>query len=133
MSWPVLVFDIESIPDVAGLRLLRGSAPDSPDAQVFEGWCQERKEMGQGDFMPLHLCHLALFVCVAACITQSQRAFDVAYFWGLGGTLQTGRVLDYSEKGDENRKLCSLYLSLMDRMGTKLDRFGDSNVRLDGI
>src|SRR5205085_7325173 len=36
---------------------------------------------------------------------------------GLGGTLETGRVLDYVDKGDENRKLCSLYLSLMDRMG----------------
>ena len=26
---------------------------------------------------------------------------------GLGGTLETGRVLDYCEKGDENRKLCA--------------------------
>ena len=25
---------------------------------------------------------------------------------GLGGTLQTGRVLDYCDKGDDNRKLC---------------------------
>ncbi|HEV8541390.1 MAG TPA: DUF1552 domain-containing protein [Verrucomicrobiae bacterium] len=49
---------------------------------------------------------------------------------GLGGTLETGRVLDYSEKGDENRKLCSLYLSLMDRMGVPLELFGDSDTRL---
>jgi hypothetical protein len=47
-----------------------------------------------------------------------------------GGTLKTGRVLDYLEKGDENRKVCSLHLSLMDRMGVKLDRFGDANTRL---
>src|SRR5207249_8535748 len=26
---------------------------------------------------------------------------------GLGGTLPTGRVLDYTDKGDDNRKLCS--------------------------
>ena len=52
---------------------------------------------------------------------------------GLGGTLQTGRVLDYADKGDDNRKLCSLYLSLMDRMGVKLDRFGDATERLTGI
>ena len=39
---------------------------------------------------------------------------------GLGGTLETGRVLDYSDAGDENRKLCSLHLSIMDRMGVKL-------------
>jgi hypothetical protein len=48
----------------------------------------------------------------------------------LGGTLETGRVLDYTDKGDDNRKLCSLYLSLMDRMGVKLDRFGDAESRL---
>ncbi|PYI89491.1 MAG: hypothetical protein DME26_01150, partial [Verrucomicrobia bacterium] len=52
---------------------------------------------------------------------------------GLGGTLETGRVLDYTDKGDDNRKLCSLYLSLMDRMDVKLDRFGDADTRLAGI
>jgi hypothetical protein len=52
---------------------------------------------------------------------------------GLGGTLQTGRVLDYADKGDDNRKLCSMYLSLMDRMGVKLDHFGDAETRLAEI
>jgi hypothetical protein len=52
---------------------------------------------------------------------------------GLGGTLETGRVLDYSTAGNDNRKLCSFYLSLMDRMGVKLDRFGDADARLAGI
>jgi hypothetical protein len=32
--------------------------------------------------------------------------------------------------GDDNRKLCSLYLSLMDRMGVKLEHFGDAETRL---
>ena len=36
-------------------------------------------------------------------------------------------------QGDENRKLCSLYLSLMDRMGVKLEHFGDADARLAGI
>jgi hypothetical protein len=49
---------------------------------------------------------------------------------GLSGTLETGRALDYLYDGDENRKVCSLYLSLMDRMGVKLDRFGDAETRL---
>src|SRR4026208_593444 len=40
-----------------------------------------------------------------------------------GGTLRPGRVLDYLEKGDDNRRACSLHLSLMDRMGVKLERF----------
>jgi hypothetical protein len=49
---------------------------------------------------------------------------------GLGGTLKTGRSLNYLKAGNDNRKLCSLYLSLMDRMGVKLDRFGDADTRL---
>ncbi len=51
----------------------------------------------------------------------------------LGGTLETGRGLDYTDKGDDHRKLCSLYLSIMDRMGAKLDRFGDAETRLAGL
>ena len=52
---------------------------------------------------------------------------------GLGGTLATGRVLNYRDKGDENRKICSLYLSLMDKMGVSLDHFGDASTRLANI
>ena len=51
----------------------------------------------------------------------------------LHGTLETGRSLDYLYAGDENRKLCSLYLSIMDRMGVKLDKFGDAETRLAGF
>jgi hypothetical protein len=52
---------------------------------------------------------------------------------GLGGTLETGRVLGYTDADDDDRKLCSLYLSIMDRMDVKLDRFGDADVRLSGL
>jgi hypothetical protein len=52
---------------------------------------------------------------------------------GLGGTLKTGRSIDYLYKGDENRKLCSLYLGIMDRMGVKMDAFGDATTRLEGL
>lgn len=52
---------------------------------------------------------------------------------GLGGTLKTGRSLDYLKAGNDKRKLCSLYLALMDRMGLELPAFGDSKERLAGI
>jgi hypothetical protein len=52
---------------------------------------------------------------------------------GLGGTLETGRTLNYIDDGEENRKMCSLYLSIMDRMGVKADRFGDAETRLARI
>jgi hypothetical protein len=50
-----------------------------------------------------------------------------------GGTIKGGRILDYLDKGDEHRKLCSLHLSLLDRMGVQLDRFGDATTRLEEL
>ena len=52
---------------------------------------------------------------------------------GLGGTMQTGRVLDYTKAKDEDRKMSSLFLGIMDRMGVKLDAFGDATTRLEGL
>ncbi|MDO8888486.1 3'-5' exonuclease [Hydrogenophaga sp.] len=64
MAWPVLVFDIESIPDVEGLRALRGAPADHTDEQVYAAWLAERKEKGQSDFMPLHLQRVLVISCV---------------------------------------------------------------------
>jgi hypothetical protein len=50
-----------------------------------------------------------------------------------GGAMKTGRVLDYSKKPNDERRACSMYLSMMDQMGVKLDRFGDSDKRLEGF
>jgi hypothetical protein len=45
-----------------------------------------------------------------------------------GGKIRTGRALDYW--GKPNRRMCSLYLSLMEKAGVRLERFGDSAERL---
>ena len=50
---------------------------------------------------------------------------------GGKGHLETGRTLDYLDQ--PNRKMCSLYLSLMDKFGLNLDSFGDSSERLAGV
>ena len=52
---------------------------------------------------------------------------------GLGGTLKTGRSINLLNAADEKRNMCSLYLSLMDRYGVKLDKFGDADTRLEQI
>ena len=52
---------------------------------------------------------------------------------GLGGSLKTGRTLDYLKAGDDNRKLCALYLSVMAGMGVKIDHFGDAHEQLHGF
>jgi hypothetical protein len=46
-----------------------------------------------------------------------------------GGTIQTGRHV----KVEKDTPLNNLYLSLLDRMGAPVDRFGDSTGRLEGL
>jgi len=55
----------------------------------------------------------------------------VVMLGGAGGQIQGGRVLDYS--GKPNRKMCSLYLSMLDKVGIRLKEFGDSQQRLEEI
>ena len=38
--------------------------------------------------LPLQLCDWAMFVIIVAMWTGRRRWFEVAYFWGIGGTLQ---------------------------------------------
>ena len=40
------------------------------------------------DMLPLELCDWGIPVVIVAMWTGSQRWFEVAYFWGIGGTLQ---------------------------------------------
>jgi hypothetical protein len=89
--------------------------------------------MKEGDGTVLdHSCLLFISNMFSGSVHDSTR-LPVLLAGGLGGTLQTGRVLDYTTRGDDNRKLCSMYLSIMDRMGVKLDRFGDADARLAGL
>jgi len=64
---------------------------------------------------------------------HDNKRLPVVLAGGLGGALQTGRTLNYLDDGEDNRKMCSLYLSIMDRMGVKLEKFGDSETRLERI
>ena len=63
-SWPVLVFDIETIPDIAGLRLLRGMDSSVDDAGVYAAEMAERQARGKSDFMPLHLQRVLVISCI---------------------------------------------------------------------
>lgn len=48
---------------------------------------------------------------------------------GLGGAFRTGRSLDLERS--QNRKFASLLMTVSNRMGMRLDRFGDSSEPLD--
>ncbi len=78
------------------------------------------------------LDNTVLMFC-SSMLTGSHDAtkLPVVLVGGAGGQLETGRTLDYLDRSD--RKMCSLYLSLMDKFGVTLDRFGDAAERLAEI
>jgi 3'-5' exonuclease len=60
---PVLVFDIETVPDVAGLRKLGEPVPDFSDAEVAERAFAARREKTGSDFLPHHLQRIVAISC----------------------------------------------------------------------
>ena len=61
---PVLAFDIETVPDVAGIRRLHGLPDDLPDAEVAEVAFQARRVKTGSDFLPPHLQRVVVISCV---------------------------------------------------------------------
>jgi hypothetical protein len=94
---------------------------------------QKLDAMPEGEGTVLDNCCLMWLSNMWAGWKHDNMKVPVVTAGGLGGTLETGRSLDYLYAGDDNRKLCSLYLSLMDRMGVKLDSFGDATTRLASL
>ncbi|GAA5234372.1 3'-5' exonuclease [Verticiella sediminum] len=70
---PTLVFDLETIPDVQGLRALNDWAQGLDDAAVVERACAERREAVGHDFLPLHLQRIA----VVGCVFRDDQGFRV--------------------------------------------------------
>lgn len=68
----------------------------------------------------------SMLVFCSSMLTGNHEAnqLPVITLGGAGGRLQGGRVLDYLDS--PNRKMCSLFLSLLDKAGVPLDAFGDS-------
>lgn len=61
---PVLVFDIETIPDVKGLRALNNHPASMPDAEVAAQAFAARREKTNSDFLQHHLHKVAAISCV---------------------------------------------------------------------
>lgn len=91
MTWPVLVFDIESIPDAAGLRLLSGAGPEVSDAEVVAQAFAERTEAGKSEFLPHHLQR----VLVISCVFRNAEGLRVHSFVDreADGVSQEGRII----------------------------------------
>jgi predicted PolB exonuclease-like 3'-5' exonuclease len=74
---PILAFDIETVPDIAGLRLLHGIDARVADRDVAEFAFRERRARTGNDFLPLHLQR----VIAIACALRDEESFRC---WPLG-------------------------------------------------
>lgn len=74
---PILAFDIETVPDVEGLRLLHGMDAKLGDRDVAEFAFRERRARTGQDFLPLHLHR----VVAIACALREGESFRC---WSLG-------------------------------------------------
>ena len=76
-----LVFDIETIPDVAGYRSLQGLPDSLSDHDVAEIAFHERRAKTGSDFMPLHLQKVVAISCTMRSDTAGKPSFKV---WSIG-------------------------------------------------
>jgi hypothetical protein len=94
---------------------------------------QRMKEISEGETSLLDNSILMMASSLFDGDAHSAEQLPILLTGKGGGSLKTGRILNYLDKGDENRKACSLHLSLMDRMGVKVERFGDASARLTDL
>lgn len=73
---PTLCFDIETVPDVAGIRVLHDLPQSLSDAEVAEFAFQKRRAQTGSDFLQLHLQRVVVISC---CL----RTRDKFLVWSL--------------------------------------------------
>jgi 3'-5' exonuclease len=98
---PTLVFDIETVPDIAGLRRLNRLPATLSDAEVATWAAQQRRAATGGDFLPLHLQRIVAI----ACGLREGSTFRV---WSLG------------ESGDTEAELIRRFFDGIDRYTPQL-------------
>jgi len=74
---PILVFDIETVPDVAGIRRVHAVGPSLTDADVLAWHSQQRRAATGSDFSP----HYLQRVVAISCVLRDETRFNA---WSLG-------------------------------------------------
>jgi predicted PolB exonuclease-like 3'-5' exonuclease len=83
---PILVFDIETVPDAEGLRKLWELGPEVSDAAVIELVSQRRRQATGNDFLPPHVHRVVAISCAL-------RERDSVRVWSLGTASDSEREI----------------------------------------
>jgi len=98
---PVLVFDIETIPDVDGIRKLDDLPATLSDAEVAEHAFAARREKTGSDFLPHHLQRVAAI----SCVFRDQQDF---------------RVRSIGQAGDSEASLIQSFFKIIEKYTPQL-------------
>ena len=115
------------------------SHTDTPDwlkvNQLFTGQlayiARKLDAIQEGDRTALDNTMLMMCSSMLSGGTHDASQLPVVLVGGGGGKLRGGRVLDYLKS--DNRKMCSLFLALLDKAGLHVDAFGDSTEPLGEV
>jgi 3'-5' exonuclease len=99
LSASVLVFDIETIPDISGLRAMRGADAALADAEVYAAEQAERKGGGKSDMMPLYLQR----VLVISCVFRSAKGLTVQSFVDRSGNEEGAIIQTFFDKIEKHQ------------------------------
>jgi len=83
---PILVFDIETVPDADGIRRVLSFGPELSDSSVVEFALQRRRQASGNDFLPAHMQR----VVAISCALRSNDGFRV---WSLGSPADPEREI----------------------------------------
>jgi predicted PolB exonuclease-like 3'-5' exonuclease len=98
---PILVFDIETVPDIVGARRLRPALAALTDAEIAQRLFDERREKTGSDFLPLHLHR----VVAIACVFRDDSGF---------------RVRSIGQPDDDEGRLIQAFFATIDRYTPQL-------------
>jgi hypothetical protein len=99
MSPSVLVFDIETIPDVHGLRALRGADDALSDTEVLAAERAEREAAGRSEMLPLYLQR----VLVISCVFRNAKGLTVQSFVDVDGKSERTVVQTFFDKIEKHQ------------------------------
>jgi hypothetical protein len=99
--------------------------------QLFAGLLEKMSRTDEGERSLLDNSMLLFCSSLMDGNAHDSKQLPVLLAGGGGGSVRGGRVLDYSK--DPNRRLCRLHLALMERMGIRLNKFGDADSALGDL
>ena len=100
----ILVFDIETVPDVAGLRRLHNLSVTLTDSQVVKQVTDQRVAEGSSEFLPLYLQQIVAISCVIRRSTKEGfPQFKVGSLGHIGDDEKIFQLFKQVEMGLRNR------------------------------